>query len=107
MQRFHEDQRQDYDLRAAIVWDIQRSLNEQTAGRSYSSQNVDIQVTVEMAICLDLMLRCSMNERSVSRLPPRDELLRQLQDARPRYVEMLERYPDGRTDTDRQADTLT
>ena len=100
MQEFHDAKRQTYDLRAAILWDLQRSWNEISRAEGKHVFNENIRVTPETTAMLDLTLRCSMTEDGVASLPKINDLHWQLTSAASKYINLLERYPDGRTDPD-------
>jgi hypothetical protein len=101
MQAFHDDGRHKYDLRAAILWDLQRSLNEIscTPGTpQFMPRNASIRVTNEATAVLVHMLRCAMTQGAIAHLPNPLELQRQLNEASRAYIELLEKHPTGRVD---------
>jgi len=95
MQKFHDAKRHEYDLRAAVLWDFQRSLNELAVAEGSPTHNEDILVTGELTALLDLILRCSMTIEAGQALPALTAFHEQLPIARTQYIRLLEKYPDG------------
>jgi hypothetical protein len=96
-QAFFEDHRQWSDFRPALVWDLQRSINEQLRARGLKTFNDDIPVTWAMAEMLNLILRLSVNDGpSVPSVPAVSELMTWLGSAKDKYLRDFEAYPDGR-----------
>jgi hypothetical protein len=93
-QAFHNENRVWLDLRPAIIWDLQRSINEALQARGQRTYNDDIPITHEMSEMLHLILQLSVNEG----FQPHDPgtLLPFLTQAKERYLQTLEAHPDGR-----------
>lgn len=93
-QQFFDDHGRWTHLRPAIVWDFQKSVNEELRKRGRRPLgNEGISVTEEMATMLSMMLRSSI--RPDCGVPPLTDLLRHMRDAAPKYIEALEQHPDG------------
>jgi hypothetical protein len=94
MQRFMDDDRAWLDDRAAILWDLQKSINEELRKRGQRTFEDDIPVTEEMSSILFLILVHSLSDDYQA--PPRPHLLGWLNDAKANFVKNLESRPDGR-----------
>jgi hypothetical protein len=99
MQKFHDENRHRWDLRGAIIWDLQKSINEVTKNNEFGPQNADHHMNLETAASLRQIWIYSMNENGERILPTLDKLLCQLEELKPKYIEMLEQYPDGRVES--------
>jgi hypothetical protein len=95
VQEFYDDDRQHLDVRAALVWDLQRSVNERLRELGAAPQVETILVHPGMAIALRDILRTSMKRESQATLPTEADLLDVLTGFRDRYLEFLLRCPDG------------
>jgi len=95
MQEFRAQRLDLLDIRAALLWDLQRSVNQAAAKFGIASQNSDIVVTMELASSLRLIFASSMKSEFSCALPDASALLKELSDFRIRYLAMLEEHPDG------------
>jgi hypothetical protein len=96
MQAFADARRDGYDWRAAQIWDVQRSINEELRKRGLETYNETIPVTLDMAASLHLILDLARLPEHV--IPPVDLLLAYLQGEAPKYQAILEKHPDGKRD---------
>ena len=94
MQTFFDQERQWRDLRPALVWDMQRSLNEELKKHGRNTMNENVEVTDAMAMCLELILKLSM--RDANSVPSARELLDRLRTFKDAYVTLLVENPDGK-----------
>jgi hypothetical protein len=92
-QEFADTQRVWRDFRPGIIWDMQKSINEELRARGQATRNDDIAVTVEMASMLELILKFAVN----AGYGPHDPvaLLEWLGRAKEKYVRLLDAHPDG------------
>jgi hypothetical protein len=96
MQAFAEAGRDGYDWRPALVWDLQRSINEELRQHGRKVHNEAVPVTYDMAVSLHAIL-------NLSRLPtyeiPTPELLFAYMQAEvSKYQAAMEKHPDGNRD---------
>lgn len=96
MQDFHDEGRYRYDVKTAVIWNLKKSLNALTKGTMFDDKNFGLHIMPEMAATLHQIWQFSMNAQGLAVLPTPGQLLTQLQKFAPDYIDMLERYPDGR-----------
>jgi hypothetical protein len=95
-QAFFDSKRVRYDLRAALVWDMQRSINDALRSDDRKTRNEDIVVTTHMAIMVETILRLSLTAMgmqvaiSTMEIPP---LLERTKNA---FLNFVIEHPDGR-----------
>jgi hypothetical protein len=98
MQIFADADRAGYDWRPALVWDLQRSINDELKRNKREVYNETITVSYDMAAALHTILdlsRCPECE-----IPSRDKLFEYMQREAPKYQALLEAHPDGGRDTE-------
>lgn len=100
MQAFADASRDGYDLRPALVWDLQRSINEELRKHGRKTHNESFTVTRDMAVALHMILDQARNPECP--IPTVDQLLAQLQERAPKYQALLEKHPDGARDPERE-----
>jgi hypothetical protein len=93
-QEFFEQHRVWNDLRPAIVWDLQKSINEALLARGQNVHVDDVPVTTEMAATLHLILTSAMNPGMP--LPETSEMMQYLQAQRDKYLAILDKHPHGK-----------
>jgi hypothetical protein len=93
LQKFFDQKRDWRDLRPALVWDMQRSLNDQFRRYGLTVENEDICVTTAMVMCLELILRLSM--KNASSVPSVTQLRQRLQTFKDAYLALLLKSVDG------------
>jgi hypothetical protein len=94
MQQFHDEKRKWLDVRAALVWDFQQSVNELVVAKGGSPQTTTVDVTGGMVIALSGILRLSVNENA--EIPSEPSLLESLSRFRDQFLDFLVEHPDGR-----------
>ena len=100
MKEFVSQQRGEKDVRAALMLDLVRSLEEERKARGVTAYPMDldkIDVTIEMAELHRLILGFTLNPGS--EVPSRDEAAKGLQILRDRWVAYLAEVPDGKRGT--------
>lgn len=90
MQPFYDAKRHWKDNRAAIVWDLQRSINDELVKLGLQLRVTTIEVTGEMAALLATILRSSMRPESIPRAPSEEMLLKDLAAKRDEWIQILE-----------------
>jgi hypothetical protein len=98
MQEFFDQRRMWRDLRPALVWDMQRSINDEFRRYGVTEENDNIYVTTAMAMCLELILKLSM--RTTSSVPSLTELQEGLQTFKDAYLQFLVENLDGQRQCD-------
>jgi len=91
MQEFFDALRHWKDNRAAIVWDLHRSISEEMVKLGLEPKLTSVPVTAEMAILVSTILRCSVKAEALSTIPPEPMLLEWLTAKRDEWLEILER----------------
>ena len=61
MRAFHAANRQHLDVRGALLWDLNLSINEQLVSEGHLPKNVEIRATVPAALMLSAILRISLD----------------------------------------------
>lgn len=103
MQEFTDDDRQYLDVRPALVWDLQRSVNERLRELGGSPRPETIDVLPGMAIAVRDIWRLSMTEAAQrQRLPSEPDVMTSLVPFRDRFLDFLIRHPDGQTAGNRE-----
>ncbi len=100
MQAFADADRDGYDLRPALVWDLQRSINEELRKHGRKTYNESFTITRDMAVALHMILDQARNPAYA--IPTVDQLFVQLQERAPHYQAHLEKHPDGARDAKRE-----
>lgn len=95
-QQFFDERRQWTDLRAALVWDMNASVNERLRALGREPQIRHHEVHVGMAIALHSILRLSIRGEMHGLIPDEKTLFETLQTFQGRFIEFLEKRPDGR-----------
>jgi hypothetical protein len=90
MQEFFDADRHWRDNRAAIVWDLQRSINEELAKVGAEPKLTSVAVTPEMAVLVSAILRCSVRAESRETIPPEKMLLDWLNEKQGEWIKILE-----------------
>lgn len=93
-QEFDAGGRQWHDRKAALVWDMWRSLNEELAKLGKPQRDLTVGIGWQHAAVLHLIMRCSV--KAGVALPTEQDMFDHLQKFRDRYVELLEQAPNGR-----------
>lgn len=94
MREFAASDRQWLDRKAALVWDMWRSLNELLFERGLPSRGMTVGLGAQHAGLVHSIMRASVKPDVV--LPSEDEIIEHLQKFRDDYIKLLERAPDGR-----------
>ena len=103
-QDFHDKRRVWLDLRSALVWDMQRSVNEALATHGLEPTVTSIDVTWGMALALSGILRLSVTADSYGGIPAENDIFEGLKVFGGRYREFIEkRIAEGRITADRPA----
>jgi|SRR5215217_1981398 len=89
MQRFYDERRHSSDFRPVLLWDMQRSINEQMCAFGLKPRVETIDVTPDMAIALSGILRLSLAECARSGAPSEQDIFRTLESFRGRYLAFL------------------
>jgi len=98
MQAFSDEHREWLDLRPALIWDMQRSINEELKRAGRRVLNDEIDITPEMAMLLELIFKLSARPEALSYLSASTEEIQAiLQGFRDNYLDFLVEHPDGRT----------
>ena len=102
MQKFYDERRHQSDVRPALIWNMQRSINDELLGLGVPiAFNADVDVTGEMAAALQLTCNCAMNDVGRRNLPHSAELVQALAAFKDRYLDVLvERSVDTEIGTD-------
>ncbi|HZL70197.1 MAG TPA: hypothetical protein VFC29_23020 [Candidatus Limnocylindrales bacterium] len=93
MREFSENYRKYADIRAALVWDMHRSINEELQRTGQTTRMETIEVNASHAIVLGAILRLSA--KPGVRIPSDTEVMESLQEFLPEYMNYLEQHPDG------------
>jgi hypothetical protein len=91
MQEFFDAKRHWKDNRPAIVWDLQRSINEEMVKVRLTPKLSSVPVTPDLAILAATILRCSVKVESVPAIPPETMLLEWMEKSRDEWIGILER----------------
>jgi hypothetical protein len=98
MQAFNDEHREWLDLRPALIWDMQRSINEELKRAGRQIRNDDVDITPEMAMLLDLIFNLSAQPEALPYLSaPTEDIQASLRGFRDNYLDFLVEHPDGRT----------
>jgi hypothetical protein len=82
------------DRKAALVWDMWRSLNEELAKLGKPLRDMPVGIGWQHAAVLHLNMRCSV--KSGVQLPTEQDMLEHLKKFRDDFIELLEREPEAR-----------
>ena len=97
MQQFHDAKRKYLDVRAALLWDLDASINEQLVAEGSPMRNDRLRVTAESAMLLSMILRLSMLPE---RGPPNEQLAEEmLTGFRSRFMDFVVRKVPGTATT--------
>jgi hypothetical protein len=97
MQRFAQQHRRWTDLRAAIVLDLVRSIDEQRLAHSLPPTDLGkVDVVPEMAAQECTILRFSLKPESTSLIPSEPCMIGMMEELRDRWLTFLAERPDGR-----------
>jgi len=86
MQEFHDTNRRHLDVRAALLWDLNASINEQLAEEGAPPGNTDLGDETTRAMMLTLILRQSMVAGAA---PDEVTAVGMLERFRPRFIEFI------------------
>ena len=92
-QEFFDQQRVWKDFRPGLVWDMQKSVNEELRARGQPTHNEDIPITMGMVLMLQIILELSIIEGKAP--PDRASLFAWLTRAKEKYVQLLDLRPEG------------
>lgn len=95
MQTFYDSDRQWTDRRAALVWDMWRSINERLRELGQSPRDEQIVIGAPMAMMLHNILRLSVKPESAASIPTETILLDHLTKFRDQFLDLLVKNPDG------------
>jgi hypothetical protein len=95
-QAFFDSKRVHYDLRAALVWDMQRSINDVLRSGGRKVRNGDIVVTTHMALMVETILRLSLTEIGSQVAISTAEIPRLLDRTKNAFLSFVIEHPDGR-----------
>jgi hypothetical protein len=94
MQEFAARDRQWLDRKAALVWDMWRSLNELLVERDLPSGDMTVGIGWQHAAIVHLIMRSSV--KPGVELPSEQSIFEHLQKFRDDYINLLVKEPDGR-----------
>ncbi|MEE9287904.1 MAG: hypothetical protein V3W33_07495 [Gammaproteobacteria bacterium] len=98
MQAFSDGHREWLDLRPALIWDMQRSINEELKRAGRRVWNDEVNITPEMAMLLELIFKLSARPEALPYLSaPTEDMQASLQEFRDNYLDFLVEHPDGQT----------
>jgi hypothetical protein len=103
MQEFADADRGVYEYLPGLVWDANRSINEELRKGNREVRNETITVTWEMAVLLRGILEMSMNREP----PSREHLFAYLQENAAKFQVQLEKHPDGGRDPVKEKERAT
>ncbi len=83
----------------AIIWDLQRSVNEALVQAGAVPKVITIDVSPELAVLASAILRCSVKSESAERIPSESQLLAKLTKHRDEWMKILERVRPVRGDS--------
>lgn len=92
-QAFADADRTWTDIRAGILWDVQKSVNEALRKEGQRGHNETIHVTLEMATVLHSILQLACGDGYAP--PSAADLLGWLQGREPHYFALLDSHPSG------------
>lgn len=98
MRIFDEAGRAGHDWRAALVWDLQRSVNDELRRENRKIHNETVTVSYDMAVALHAIL--DLSRRPECQIPSREDLFAYMQREAPKYQVLLEKHPDGGRDVE-------
>jgi hypothetical protein len=101
MRDFTADEHQWLDLRAALVWDMHRSLNDELRRKGLDLYLEHVEITPHMTAMFGQILELSMKPHVRKLMDP--ELLLSLQRFQPQHLKFLEDHADGITHDDEPA----
>ena len=104
MQTFADADRDLYDWRAAILWDVQRALNEELVKIGRQPQVTEIPVSYDMAVSLHAIL--DLSREAACQIPTAQEIFVLLQRDAAKFQAQLEKHPDGGRDRLREEERL-
>jgi len=96
MQRFFDAKRPYRDRRAAIIWDLQRSVNEELKRHGLPPKLETIPVSAEMAIMLGTILRLTLKVEAIAPVLGEVDLHASLESLRDRWLAFLVEKSRGR-----------
>jgi hypothetical protein len=95
-QAFFDDKRVRHDLRAALVWDMQRSINDAILVAGRKTRNTTITVTAQMAAMVETIVRLSVTEMGSQVVISCEEIPLLLERAKNAFLNFVIEHPDGR-----------
>jgi hypothetical protein len=93
-QQFYDEGRKYTDVRAALVWDMQRSLNDELLKAGFTPRNAAVTMQWAHAETLATILRIALKDPSM--VPPVKDLEPWLVGFSTTYIAMLEKHPDSK-----------
>lgn len=98
MREFHADGRADVEMRTALVWDLQKSIDERLVELGGKAQLGGVDVLIGMASASRQIQRSSLKPEHLHGQPDEGAYLAPLQRYRDSFIEFLERHPSGETE---------
>lgn len=95
-QTFFDENRVWEDLRAALVWDMQRSINDPLRAAGLATHNEDIVITAGMALMVETIVRLSVTPEGARVVISTDEIPLLLERAKTAFLNFALEHPDGR-----------
>jgi hypothetical protein len=95
-QTFFDEKRVWYDLPAALVWDMQRSINEPLRAAGRRTYNEGIVVTAHMALMVETIVRLSATKVGVQIVISEEEIPLLLERAKAAFLSFVIEHPDGK-----------
>jgi hypothetical protein len=96
MQPFFDANRQWHDIRAAIVWDVWRSLNDELVKLGKPARDMTVGIYWQHAALVHHILRASLRPEYHAAIPSEQSILDHLPRFRDDFLKLLVEKPDGR-----------
>jgi hypothetical protein len=103
MSKFLQEKRDLYDYKPALIWDMQRSINDELRARGMRVRNESVVVTYDMAVTVEVMARATYRPDVEQDIPPAAGLMPYLERFAALYTQELEKIPDGKNKRSRVA----
>lgn len=95
-QTFFDENRVWEDLRAALVWDMQQSVNEPLRAAGRTTHNEDIVITTHMAHMVEVIIRLSVTAQGARVVISIEEIPVLLERAKTAFMNFALEHPDGK-----------
>ena len=105
MEKFIEQRRHWFDFRPALIWQMQKSINECLEQHKLRIQNSEVAVRPDMVLMVEGILKVSINEKVLNTIPSMVQIHEALVKFRDEYVTHISSV-QGKRPKQKKADTL-